>query len=167
MKKNLLTLLLIAMVVNLFLPSTSFALSGNEPTYTYWMQSGKQKYVKKSFGKWQNKGSVFHGPGTMTKNYTTKTSFSIGPGVQIPYTKINLSVSLGSEKSISTTARRSIPKGKKGQFQIRNEYRYYKVKMVQWISIDGRRVKTGKEKTITVTKKAALESRITLKGKNK
>ncbi|KYC71331.1 hypothetical protein B4099_3707 [Heyndrickxia coagulans] len=36
--------------------------------------------------------------------------------------------------------------------------------MIQWISIDGKKKKTGKTKTVNVKKKSGIESRIALKN---
>ncbi len=68
-------------------------LSGNEPTYTYWLQSGKAKYTKTSYGKWTNKGGAFHGPGNFSKTFTTSTSLSVSGGIS----KSGLKASLGKK----------------------------------------------------------------------
>ncbi|MGX4668824.1 hypothetical protein JNUCC74_06375 [Cerasibacillus sp. JNUCC 74] len=134
-------------------------LSGNEPTYTYWLQTGNAKDSKTTYGKWKNKGGAFHGLGTFKKTESSTSSFSVSGGIP----KTSIKGSLGKQTKITTTASRKIPKGKKGQSQVRNVYKHYKVTMREWISIDGRKKATNKKKTVTVKKKKGLESRIVLK----
>ncbi|NCG67841.1 hypothetical protein GWJ21_07720 [Bacillus coagulans] len=50
MKRGILCLLTAVLLIVLAFPSSSLALSGNEPTYTYWMQSGDPpKYINSTF----------------------------------------------------------------------------------------------------------------------
>lgn len=174
MKKRFVSVL-VAMFLVAVIPSVSFAatteggvvryLSGNEGTYTYWIQD-KSTYVNKTYGGWTNKGSVFVGPGTLTKSYESHSSISItGNGeVSDKSIKAGLSSAFTKDRTYTTKVSRYVPKGKKGQFQIRNVYKNYKVKMIQWISIDGKKKKTGKTKTVNMKKKSGIESRIALKN---
>lgn len=165
-KKIISFLICSALVLSVLLikPTDSKAISGNESTYTYWMQSSST-YLKTSYGSWGTVGGAFVGPGTYTKTYKSNTGYSVEVSASIPVKKIDLGLALGftKEKEITTTASRKVPAGKKAYFQKRNVYKHYKVKMVEWISIDGRKSKTGKVKYVTIKKKDNLESRITLK----
>ena len=149
----------------LFSPSQSHAISGNEATYTYWLQSGAPTLQKTTYGKWVDQDAPFIGPGTMTKGYNTKTGYSVTGSVTIPVkaVELGLSATFKKEKSLSTTGSREIPNGKKGVFQVRNVYKTYKVKMVEWISIDGRKSKTNSVKYADVKKKVDVEGKIILK----
>lgn len=140
-------------------------ISGNEASYKYWIKSGNQKYTNTTYGKWTNKGSLYHGPGTLNKTYTTKTSISVSVAaeVSIKAVKATFTPSFSKETTLTTQVSRNIPKGKKGQFQVRDVYKHYKVTMAEWISIDGRKSKTGRTKTATIKKKTNFESRIILK----
>lgn len=165
MKRGILGLLTAVLLIVLAFPSSSLAatptsnrgatpqLSGNEPTYTYWIQSGDPKYIKKSFGGWRDVGAAVHGPTTLVQVYKESSSISVTASAGIPVKQI-------------TTTKTKIPKGKKGQFQVRSVYKYYKVTMVQWMAMDGKRKKTGKKKTVTVKKKTSLENRVLLKNPN-
>ena len=159
------TALLLAVTALLFYPSQSHALSGNEASYFYWLQSGKPSYQSTSYGSWtSHKGSIV-GPGTMKKGYSTKSTFSItgSAGIPVKAVEVGLEAGFTKENTLSTSVSRSIPKGKTGVFQTRYQYKTYKVKMVQWISIDGRKSKTGKTKYVTVKKRTDVQGRIILK----
>jgi len=168
MKKKLysyITACLLTIMACLFYPSQSQALSGNEASYFYWLQSGKPSYQSTSYGSWtSHKGSIV-GPGTMKKGYSTKSTFSITGSAGIPVKTVEVGLESGftKETTLSTSVSRSIPKGKTGIFQTRYQYKTYKVKMVQWVSIDGRKSKTGKTKYVTVKKRTDVQGRIILK----
>jgi hypothetical protein len=142
------------------LPRKADALSGNEPTYTYWLQSSSTPY-KTSYGKWVTRSGYSHGPMKKTYSYSTNTSFSIesSAGISKNNIKSGLSVSFTAGKKISTSATCKIPKNKKGAYQTRDVYKHYKVKMDQWKSIDGRKSKTGATKTVKIKKKVSIEDR--------
>lgn len=168
LKKNVyVTLAMLVLLVSTVFaaPSNSKALSGNEPTYTYWMQTGKKTYKSTSYSNWKSQKGTVVGAATMKKKYTTKSGWSItgSAGLPVKAIEIGLEGNLTKESTLSTTVTRKIPKGKTGVFQIRNQYKTYNVKMQQWFSIDGRKSKTGKVKTVTVKKKTDIQGRIILK----
>lgn len=136
-------------------------ISGNEPSYTYWYQS-KSKYKKTTYGAWQNKGVPVHGPINLEKKYTSKTSVSITASAGLPIKTVEAALTgeLGKTNTVTTTVSRYVPKGKKGQLQVRNVYKHYNVTLEQWMSIDGRKTKTGKTKVVTVKRKSGSELRI-------
>lgn len=146
------------------IPEKASALSGNEPTYTYWMQSSK-KFTGNSYGKWKKHGNTFVGPGNFSTTYKTKTGFSITGNGEIPIKAVTVGLEVGftKDKVITTKASRRVPAKKTGKFQVRNEYKHYKVKMVEWLSMDGRKSKTGKVKYVKVKKKTGVQSRIVVK----
>lgn len=168
MKKKLLTIVAVLIFVttsfSLF-PTQSHALSGNEPTYTYWMQSGDPKYQSSSYSSWKSQKGTVTGPATMKKTYKTKNTYSVTGSAEIPIKEIKLGLNgtFTKEVTLSTSLSRKIPKGKRGVFQTRYKYKTYKVKMQQWISIDGRKSKTKKVKYVYVKKKVDVDGRIILK----
>ena len=135
MLKKVLSLIIsstLAFSILLINPINSKALSGSEPTYTYWVQDSST-LENTTYSEWENIGDGFVGPGTLSKTYLT------------------------------TTGSKYIPTGKTGYFQIRNVYNHYKVKMVEWISIDGRKSKVGNVKYVTIKKKEDIQSQIITK----
>lgn len=170
LKKNvyLVAAMLVLLVSIVFVaPSQSEALSGNEASYFYWMQKGKKTYKSTSYSKWKEDKSVKQkvGPTTMNVTSTSKTSISITVtgGIKKKDITAGLEGNLTKVKENTDSLTKKIPKGKTGVYQTRNQYKTYNVKMEQWVSIDGRKSKTGKVKTVTVKKKTAVQGRIILK----
>lgn len=168
LKKNVyfVIAMLVLLVSTVFVaPSQSEALSGNEPTYTYWMQKGNKTYKSTSYSKWKSQKGTVVGAATMKKKYSTKSGWSVtaSAGIPVKAIEIGLEGNLTKESTLSTTISKKIPKGKTGVFQIRNQYKTYNVKMEQWFSMDGRKSKTGKVKIVTVKKKTDIQGRIILK----
>lgn len=168
LKKNvyLVAAMLVLLVSTVLVaPSQSEALSGNEPSYFYWMQKGKKTYKSTSYSKWKSQKGTVVGAATMKKKYSTKSGWSVtaSAGIPVKAIEIGLEGNLTKESTLSTTISKKIPKGKTGVFQIRNQYKTYNVKMEQWVSMDGRKSKTGKVKTVTVKKKTDIQGRIILK----
>jgi hypothetical protein len=52
-------------------------------------------------------------------------------GIPVKQIEAGLSSDFSKKYSLTTTTKTKIPKGKKGQFQVRSVYKYYKVTMVQ------------------------------------
>lgn len=157
MRKKISIILIGTFMLGLMLPSTGLAVSGNEPSYTYWMESSHD-YTHTTYGDWVSKKNAFTGPGTMSKGYESSAGVTVGGNIP----RSGLSVGLTKGVALSTEASREIPEGKKGRLQIRNVYKHYKVHMEEWQSIDGRKSKTGKTKTGTAKRKDEIESRIIL-----
>ncbi|WP_155116795.1 hypothetical protein, partial [Heyndrickxia coagulans] len=172
MKRGILGLLTAVLLIVLAFPSSSLAatptsnrgatpqLSGNEPTYTYWIQSGDPKYIKKSFGGWRDVGAAVHGPTTLVQVYKESSSISVTASAGIPVKQIEagLSSDFSKKYSLTTTTKTKIPKGKKGQFQVRSVYKYYKVTMVQWMAMDGKRKKQEKRRQLQLKRKHLLKT---------
>ncbi|MBD8025940.1 hypothetical protein H9636_04630 [Ureibacillus sp. Re31] len=66
MKKLFLVFSCLIMVFGFSITSSqeAKALSGNEPTYTYWMQSSS--LIKTTYGSWVTRTAYTHGPATKT-----------------------------------------------------------------------------------------------------
>ncbi|MEK9196990.1 MULTISPECIES: hypothetical protein [Bacillales] len=168
MKKLFLVFSCLIMVFGFSITSSqeAKALSGNEPTYTYWMQSSSS-LIKTTYGSWVTRTAYTHGPATKTYSYETSTSWSVESYAELSYNEIKsgLKSSFTSTKKITDSMSCSIPKNKKGAYQTRDVYNHYKVKLQEWISVDGRKSKTGKTKTVTIKKKVGLEDRCNLINK--
>lgn len=135
-------------------------INGNEATYTYWMQD-TSSLSKTSYGSWVDRTQYTVGPAEKTYTHDTTTSWSVEASAELSYNEIKsgLNSTFTSSKTISNELKVTIPKGKKAAYQTRDKFNHYKVKMIEWISIDGRKSKTGKTKTVTIKKKVGFEDR--------
>lgn len=145
-------------------PHQTEALNGNEPSYFYYTPAGKPVYKSTSYGSWVAQPGAMRGPIKMEVSTETKTNWSVTGTGGISRGTIDgaLELVFGKEKTLKTTASRSIPKGKKGTFKKRSVYKHYTQKYDQWFTTDGHRSKTGKTKTIKIKRKSDIESKISV-----
>ncbi|UNL83162.1 hypothetical protein [Priestia koreensis] len=155
---------IIGLATAVIAPTNSHAVSGHEPTYTYWMQE-KSSYQSTSYGKWTSQKGTLTGPINMKKSYNVSTTYSItaNAGLGNKVVSAGLDGMFTKQTDLKTEASRAIPKGQTGVFQIRYEYKTYKVKMEEWLSLDGRKELTGRTKYVTVKKRTDVGGRIILK----
>lgn len=140
------------------------ALSGNEPTYTYWLQSSSS-YVKQTYGSWVDRTAYTHGPGTKNYSYSTTTSYSVTSSAELSNGTIKsaLSSTFTESKTVNESLSCPIKGYEKVAYQTRDVYKHYDVKLQQWISIDGRKSKTGKTKVVSIKHKKGFEDRCNYK----
>ena len=156
--------LVLSMSFSFVSPHTTEALSGNEPSYFYYAPTGKPVYNSTSYGSWVAQPGALRGPIKMEVSSQTKTNWSVTGTGTISRNTIEGSLEgfFGKEKTITTTASKSIPKGKKGTYKTRTVYKHYTQKYNQWFTTDGHRSKTGKTKTIKIKKKDDVEGKISI-----
>lgn len=136
------------------------AISGNEATYTYWLQSSST-YSKQTKADWVTRSSYVYGPATKNFSYSTTKSWSVTASSDLSYNSVKaaLSTTFTRADMITETTVCTIPAGKKGTYQTKDVFNHYNVKLAEWISIDGRKSKTGRVKTVSIKKKVAFEER--------
>lgn len=141
------------------------ALSGNEPTYTYWKQSSST-FVKQEPDVWVTRTGYTHGPGTQKFSYASPASWSVTSAAELSDTSIKSALSSKFKKPKTLTESLSCPveASSKVAYQTRDINKHYNVTLVEWISIDGRKSKTGRTKTVSIKRKTAFEDRCHYKG---
>jgi|GEM_PF-4402155 len=160
MKKKWIVVFLTLAAFVLVTPLSGFA--AGIKTTTYWAPSKEPLPGKTNYSKWINKDKALKGPGTFKKTYTANSTVQIKYAAGIPEKFIKLPPNFVKTEKLKTAAVRKIPKNKKGQFQVRDVYRTYKVPYAEWQIVNGKKRKTGKVKYILVQKKVELNSRISV-----
>ena len=138
------------------------ALSGNEPTYTYWTRSSAT-LVNQEPDIWVTRTNYTYGPGTKVFSYTSPASFSTVE-LSLESIKSTFNSMFDKTKTLNESLSCPIEADEKVAYQTRNINSYYDVTYEEWISIDGRKVKTGKTKTVSMKRKTAFEDRCHYKG---
>ncbi|MBQ0140262.1 MAG: hypothetical protein KBT36_13330 [Kurthia sp.] len=164
MKKAILSIftiftLLFCTLVPVDFEKSNSANARTDMTYSYWFKSGQPKYIKTEKSSWKRplksngkyKYGWAYGPMKENYSYSTKATWSINGSATIPYKSVEttLGSEYTSEKSYSIKTSCVISKKQKSTPKFRIKYKVYKQTYAQWISIDGKKSKTGKTKVVT------------------